>query len=231
MKEVKVKLYKFEELSDEVKKSIVDKERWDVCHATMEGYASDYQSTLEKFAELMGIKVTSWSVDYCDYNFSFKFKSDYAFGDCWSCFWIYNEQCTGKLLRRWLNNNFLPRALKPKLFVKYSAGYDKEKHRWNKHRYSKIQRERWDNCPLTGMIYDCSVMEVVMEVLAKPIPETYSLEDLIEDCLDKFFKDWQGEYEYWASDEGVKEQITNWYEDQLFYEDGTKFCGIYEDVA
>jgi len=30
MKEVKVKLCKFEELSGQVRKSIVDKERWDV---------------------------------------------------------------------------------------------------------------------------------------------------------------------------------------------------------
>jgi len=179
MKEVKVKLYKFEELSEEVRKSIVDKERWNVGYETMDCYASDYEGTLKKFSELMGVKV-HYEVDYCGYHFSFDFQNDYAFGNYWLDYCISHEECTGKLLRRWLNNNFMPFALDAKKYYKYDAGYDREKHRWNKQRFSKIQRESWDNCPLTGMCYDYEVMKPIVETLAKPISKSFSLEILFK---------------------------------------------------
>ncbi len=231
MKEVKVKLYKFEELSEQVRKSIVDKERWNVGYQTMDGYASDYEGTLEKFSELMGVKV-SYEVDYCSYHFSFDFHNDYAFENYWTDYCISNEECTGKLLRRWLNNNFMPYALKAKKYYKYDAGYNREKHRWNKQRFSKIQRESWDNCPLTGVCYDYEVMQPIAETLAKPISKSFSLKDLVETCLDNLFSAWHKEYEYWCdTDSAIEEQLTNWNENNLFYEDGTLFKGIYEETA
>ena len=231
MKEVKVKLYKFEELSEEVRKSIVDKERWNVGYETMDCYASDYEGTLKKFTELMGVKV-NYEVSYCGYHFSFDFQNDYAFGNYWLDYCISHEECTGKLLRRWLNNNFMPFALDAKKYYKYDAGYNREKHRWNKQRFSKIQRESWDNCPLTGMCYDYEVMKPIVETLAKPISKSFSLKDLVEKCLDNLFSAWHKEYEYWCdTDSAIEEQLTNWNEGNLFYEDGTKFNGIYEEAA
>lgn len=231
MKEVKVKLYKFEELSEEVRKSIVDKERWNVGYKTMDCYASDYEGTLKKFSELMGVKV-HYEVDYCGYHFFFDFQNDHAFGNYWLDYCISHEECTGKLLRRWLNNNFMPFALDAKKYYKYDAGYDREKHRWNKQRFSKIQRESWDNCPLTGMCYDYEVMQPIVETLAKPISKSFSLKDLVEKCLGNLFSAWHEEYEYWCdTDSAIEEQLTNWNEGNLFYEDGTKFNGIYEEAV
>lgn len=231
MKEVKVKLYKFEELSDEVRSSIVDKERWNIGYGTMEGYASDYESTLKKFSELMGIKV-HYEVDYCAYHFSFEFNDYYAFSDCYGNYTVNFDECTGKLLRRWLNNNFMPYALRAKKYYNFDAGYDREKKRWNKQRFSKILRESWDNCPLTGMCYDYEVMKPIVETLAKPISESYSLNDLVEECLDALFSAWHKEYEYWCdTDSAIEEQLMDWNEGELFYENGTKFKGIYEEAA
>ena len=231
MKEVKVKLYKFEELSEEVRKSIVDKERWNVGYETMDCYASDYEGTLKKFTELMGVKV-NYEVSYCGYHFSFDFQNDYAFGNYRLDYCISHEECTGKLLRRWLNNNFMPFALDAKKYYKYDAGYNREKHRWNKQRFSKIQRESWDDCPLTGMCYDYEVMQPIVKTLAKPISKSFSLKDLVEKCLDNLFSAWHKEYEYWCdTDSAIEEQLTNWNEGNLFYEDGTKFNGIYEEAA
>lgn len=46
-------------------------------------------------------------------------------------------------------------------------------------------------------------------------PEGFSLEDLIEQCYDNFFKTWHEEYEYWADDkDAIREELHhNQYED------------------
>lgn len=231
MKEVKIKLYKYEELSEEVRSSIVDKKRFEVGYETMDAYASDYEGTLEKFSELMGVKV-SYEVDYCNYHFRFEFTSDAPLLGDWRGKEFYAEEVTGKLLRRWLNNNFVPYALRKKKYYKFDADYNHEKHRWNKQRFSKILCESWDNCPLTGMCYDYEVLQPIFETLAKPISKSFSLEDLVEKCLDNLFSAWHKEYEYWCdTDSAIDEQLTIWNENNLFYEDGTLFKGIYEEVA
>lgn len=233
MKIVKCKLYKFEELAEEVRKSIVDKERWNVGYWTMDGYNVDYNATLNEFEKLMGIKV-SYSIDYCAYHFSAAFQSDYAFETYWtnSDYCISHEQCTGKLLRRWLNHNFMPFAIGKKKYYKADAGYDCEKHRWNKQRFSRIQWESWDNCPLTGTCYDIEIMKPIIDCLNKPIPENYSLRDLVDAVLQNFFESWHREYEYWCdNDDAIEEQLAVMYENKWFFDDGREFCGICEDVA
>jgi len=56
---------------------------------------------------------------------------------------------------------------------------------------------------------------------------------LINACFDKFFQEWQEEYEYYGDNEDgcIEEYITENSECDLFLEDGTVFKGVYEDVA
>ncbi len=232
MKEVKCKLYTFKELSKEVKGEIVDKERWNVCYRVMEAYGDEYEGTLKAFKELMGIEVYNWSVDYCTYHFQFRFKDDGPLMGCWTGHELWAEDITGKLLRRYLNNNFMPYALSRKKFINYQAGYDDERRRWKKMRTSRIQWEEWNNCPLTGVCYDYEIMKPIVDCLAKPISKNYSLNDLVEDVLENFFSAWHKEYEYWGDeDSAIEEELENYYDGDLFFEDGRIFKGIYEETA
>lgn len=232
MKEVSIKLYTFDELSKEVKGKIIEKERFNVGYKTMESYGSDYKSTLDKFSELMGINVYDWSVDYCTYHFRFKFNDYAIMGDYNNGEVINAEKCVGKLLRRFINRNFLKSALPRKKYIKYDAGYDRGNKRWNKQRLSNIQYEKWDDCPLTGCCYDYEVMEPIIQTIENIIPENFSLIDLVEKCLDQLFSEWHKGYEYWCdTDSAIEEVLSSWYESDLFYVDGTKFDATCKEVA
>lgn len=223
MKKVTCKLYRFEELSDEVRKKIVEEKTWDVANDVMDFFGDDYQGTLEQFEKFMGIKVR-YNVDYCTYDYSFSFTSEPLDN-------LDEEEICGKLLRRWLNREFIPYVLSPKKYYKYSAGWNGEKHCWNKQRFSKIQIQDWKDCPLTGVCYDYNILGPVFETLSKPIPEYFSLNDLINDCLESFFSTWHGEYEYWCDNKNncIEEELINRYDEDYFFKDGTKFEGIFEE--
>jgi len=224
-------LYSFDELSEEVRKSLVEAQSFELGYDVMECYASDYEGTLKKFEELMGIKV-NYSVDYCAYSFSFKFTTEsYLMGD-WNGETFYEDEICGKLLRRWLNREFLPYALPAKHFVNYDAGYNREKRHWNKQRWSKIQRESFDNCPLTGMCYDYDVLEPIIKRLSKPIPKNFSLKDMVNESLDALFSAWHKEYEYWCDNEDncLEEEFRRRHEDELFFADGIIFNGTFDEA-
>lgn len=57
-----------------------------------------------------------------------------------------------------------------------------------------------DNCPLTGMCYDYYLLKPIIDYYNAwcTYPEDFSLEDLMRQCYDNFFKSWHEEYEYWA---------------------------------
>ncbi len=232
MKEVKIKLYKFEELSDKVRREIVEKKIWDVAYDIMNVYGDDYQGTLEKFEEYMGIKV-QYSISYSEKFYRFKFNdSDPILGD-WHGKELHPDEVCGKYLRRFLNNNFMFYVIPRKKYINYKAGYDRERNRWNKQRISRILYDRWGNCPLTGMCYDYEIMKPIVDCLSKPIKENYSLTDLINDVLDNFFGAWQREYEYWCENKEncIEEELIQRYSDDLFFEDGRMFNGIFVEIA
>jgi hypothetical protein len=142
------------------------------------------------------------------------------------------EGITERLLRRWLNNNFMYNALPRKKYYKYDAGWNKDLKRWNKQRYSRIFHEGWDECPLTGACYDYEIMKPIVDCLSKPKSDNYSLYDLVEDVLDNFFKSWHEEYEYWCDNTGgcIEDELEQRYDDEVFDEDGAMVVGKYEEV-
>jgi len=57
--------------------------------------------------------------------------------------------------------------------------------------------------------------------------EDYTLEDLIDDCLEKFFSEWESEYNAYGDNENgiVEEDIEANSDGDWFYADGTRFTG------
>lgn len=72
MKTITLQLYTFDELSDEVQKEIIERERWNIMEQCMEGYGSDYVTSLRAFEKLTNTQSYSWSVNYSGYDFNFK---------------------------------------------------------------------------------------------------------------------------------------------------------------
>lgn len=229
MKEGKVKLYKFEELGEDVRMSIVDNKRWEVQDSVMSDWNDSQEDTLKAFCDIFRVKMGRWSVGYCagDCYFNFDFNDEAIWED------IYHftpDMVCGKYLRRFINNYVYNDILKGKYFS--TNGYVDENGKYHyRYRYSKVSFDR-HNCNLTGVCYDEDILDRVWKVYDKPIPDDYSLRDLVQDCLDDFFSAWHEEYEYWGeNDEAIEEELTNWYEDDWFYADGTMFKGILEDAA
>lgn len=231
MKRAQIKLYKFSELDDSVKQKMVEEKKFDIGYELMDCYGDEYQETLKRFCELMGIKMKDWRVGYCGYYFTFRFNDEILMGD-WRGKEFSAKEITGRLLRRWLNNNFMYNALPRKKYYKYEAGWNKDLKRWNKQRYSRIFHESWDECPLTGTCYDYEIMKPIVDGLSKPISDNYSLYDLVEDVLDNFFKSWHEEYEYWCDNTGgcIEDELEQRYDSEVFDEDGTMVVGKYEEV-
>lgn len=229
MKEVKVKLFKFEELSEEVRKKLIEKNRWELGYGAMERFSSERQDTLEKFEKVFGINVR-YEVDYCSYFCRVDFETTVYEKYDSETGWmeeILPEEVSGKLLLRYLNSKFLDLHNPKRYWGEFR--WDENGKSLTKKRTSRIKWE--DCCPLTGVCYDEDILEPIRNYLKKP-DKSLTLKDLIEECIDTFVRLWHEEYEYCCDNETfLEEEFENRHENDFFYEDGTTFNGIYEDVA
>lgn len=225
MKEVKVKLFPFAELKEEIQEIIINERQSRIDFA--EPFYYEHEETLKAFEELMGIKVKNWTIDSYRYNYRIEYAIRAYMTDGY-CHDVEGEEIKGKYLWRYLMNNVYDDVFPRKTFIKYDAGYNSEKHRWNKQRTSRVIREQWNECVLTGVCYDCDILEPIAKYLSKPIDDNYTLDDIVHDCLDNFFSAWQKEIEYYNSYEGVKECLTEL--DDMYYANGKVFDGVLEEA-
>ncbi len=229
MKNITLQLYSFDELSEEVQKSIIEKERWNVMYQCMDCYSHDYKSALNAFMKLTDTSLANWSVDYCGYSFNEQYK-DSPIMECPVDYDkdIYSDALCGKLLFRYVDRNIMPYITKGKY---YSTGgkYIDGKYHYSK-RHSRVLMEI--SCPLTGMCYDMYLLDPLLKYYEKwtTYSASFSLEDLISECYDNFFKTWREEYEYWADNEdAIREELHhNQYEDRLYFADGSVYTGPIE---
>lgn len=229
MKTINLTVFSFDELSENVQKKIIERERWNVMEQCMDDYDIDYKKSMEAFEDLTDTNVYGWEVGYERYDFSYEFKYkdpiyehpiDYHRD-------IFPENLCGKLLFRYINNNIMPYIIKGKYFST-SGKYIDGKYKY-RHKYSRVMFDYGDNCPLTGMCYDYYLLKPIIDYYNVwcTYPEGFSLEDLMRQCYDNFFKSWHEEYEHWADDEdAIREELHhNQYEGQLYYENGEAHAG------
>lgn len=216
MKEISVKLYNFNELSKEVRQSIINEVRWKVMDNAMTGASIERQKSLETFCDIFCVELDRYECDYNGYSFKFHLNED----NIRDLFWyLDSDDITGKYLRRFLNcdevwNNIIK--------GRYHGKFTKDKRLIQ--RYSKVVFER--DCALTGVCYDDDLMNFVWEVYDKPIPDNFSLHDLVSMCLTRFFESWFKEYTYWGdTDSAIEEELENYYSDTYFFANGKKYEG------
>lgn len=102
MKELKINVFSFEELSKEIQDKVIERERWNIMDSVMECHCMEFQKTLEEFQKITDSYVKSYKVDYCGARFG-KVRSDKIVYDDFDL-----EDLSGKLLFRYIDNEIMP---------------------------------------------------------------------------------------------------------------------------
>lgn len=233
MKQVTLKLYKFDELSDDVRNEIAESQSFEVMSFAMDGHYSEYESSLKSFENETGFKAVRWEVGYYLHRFDIEEPEGHVMGTMG--YPIYPQDCKGKLLWRWCRD-FIDNNRKGKYYGKLVPCEKSVEHPVGlKHIFihSKATAEPitggW--CPWTGCITDCSLVEPIVDFYLNyhrgKFSESYDLEDLIGDCLEKFFNDWENEYNAYGNNENgcVEEFISANSDGDLYLADGRKYDG------
>lgn len=222
MKELKINVFSFEELPKEIQDKVIERERWNIMDSVMECHCMEFQKTLEEFQKITDSYVNSYEVDYCGCRFG-KVRSDKIVYDDFDL-----EDLSGKLLFRYISNEIMPYLQRGKNYYTYINGnYDKLKSR-----RSRIIMEGFEGCPLTGVCYDYVVLEPLFDYYynwARPEYRNLTFCDVMEKCYAKLFDDLYEEYQYYASDEAVREELHN--REDEYYEDGEQCVGYVHSLA
>ena len=219
MRTIELKLYKFEELSEEAKQKAIEDWR---SNDTEIAWASENRQTMEKFAEIFPIKVTNWSYGGCGEGVSFRFTAD-----------DYIEELSGQRLATYIWNNYKSDLFKGKYYHSQKFGLTDHrlihrrvkskqittncpnKGKWSNSYYSGIFIET--SCVLTGYYMDDVILDPIYKFLDKPTNQNFR--ELLEDCFNEWIKACNQDVEWQNSDKYIIETIeANGYE---FTEDGT----------
>lgn len=217
MKEITIKLYTFDELSDEAKKRAHEAflstgDYWDA--------SGDATATIKKVEELFGIKLSDWEIG----SYNPRYPTVTFENSRW-----YNDalDLKGNRARAYLWNNFGKVLLTGRYYSKW---------RGTKHAHSRLFFDRvYDGtCPLTGVCFDCDALDPMAYFCfgvvwngEKRVPSGRSLradnavtvKSVIQDCVYSMFKAFNADCEASESMDYFAElcEVNGW----TFEEDGT----------
>ena len=202
MKTITVELKYFSELSPEVQKEVIERERESCASGHMDFISSEFNRTVEKVAEI--------------FDFKYRTHSHYS-----TFYYTCSSSCcaTGNRLYRRVAGIYEYYCTRPKTYTLPSG----------KKRLSKIFREVIC-CPFTGVFYDESVMDFLKSWLSTPhIYDSkgypYEYTDFCEELMAIFPPLYEQEEEYAYSDENVSESIMANEMDEEYLENGLKYLG------
>lgn len=200
MKNAKIKLYTFEELNQDAKNAVIERERnteYGFSYLGIENAGDEIADTIKEFPAAFDI--------------SYEIKDSYGRPFVSFHVDIEDEDATGKYLLRFLNNHYFA-ALSRRYY--YKGG---------KSRKSRIMYDA-GQCPLTGICWDCDILQPIFDWFKSP-DWNLSVRDLMENCFCSVLKTYEAEREYCFSDEYIEDMILNNWEDKLYFEDGTEYDG------
>ena len=172
-----INIYKFNELPEKTQDKIIESWR----ENDQPYFADEIEETLKAFEKVLNVKVTDWSYNADDYNFRLSENPD-------------GNRPAHRMVDNILSN--LPGCI-------YRKGYAKD----SKTRTSRIFRETPDDCPWTGVCYDCSFSDAVKELNKPENYFTWDMQTFCEKVFDYLFLSGKAEYQHWLSAECIKEDI------------------------
>lgn len=208
MKEIKVKLYSFDELSDDAKETAIEKARERNCYCY-------WDSVSEEISALSDIARTMGADKKVDYEFSTCSPSyiKFSFGD------IADELKDIRALK-YIYNNFIS----PFVIGKYystNGKYINGKYHY-KYKYSKAIKEF---SSASGLYIDFVVHDVYLEYIDKAKRHiSFDVDDFIKDVESKLCKTILEAAESYDSEESCRERLL---EDdaEIYNDDGTIYRG------
>ena len=210
MREVSVKLYRFDELPQEVQKKIWEGDQNRYNYAA-DSYYWEFRKTLDTFAELFGVCVR-WEVDSSHYNFDFTISDTET---------AENLETIRDPLRlaTWVYNNHWWHIRKGKYYStpgKWVNGEYKYKYRHSRVIFS------YDDCPLTGVFCDLDILRAVIDCITyRRAFDTF--DDLITTALNEFFETWRDALAYAESFEFYAEEAAA--QEWEYTADGSRWRG------
>ena len=201
-----IKTYYFNELSREAQERAFAR---DLNAIPDDIYNDEFRATLAAFEKIFDISVYRWDVSSNSYLFDFQQTGN---GNA-------DEIRDPLRLAAYVWNNYAKYIKKGKYYstpIKYIDGKPTYKYR-----HSRVLFEM-DNCPLTGVCFDNDILAPVLDCLEyKRFFDTY--DDLMTDCLNRFFETWRDALSYSESFEFYEEEaLANEWE---YLADGTKWTG------
>lgn len=209
---IRIKLYKFEELSDKAKEKAI--EDWRVIN-TDYAWTSEVRQSLEKFAMIFPVRIKDWSYGGRGEGVYFEMTTNYDEID----------EMSGWRLATYIWNNYRGDIFKRKYYGKLTETFkDGSPIPTSKEHPTGYRHVRKDSnifiendCVLTGTWIDNIILGPVYKFLAKPDDTTFK--DLLEDCFNEWVKGANENIEDQNSDDYITDMlISNEYE---FREDGT----------
>ena len=195
MRTAKVKVYSFDELSDEAKaRAHAD---W-LSRGHEHFWAGDARDTMKAFEEEFGVTIRNWRYDSSGYNFDLDLSG------------ISDEvlQLSGNRARSWIWNNHGDILLEPTThYYEINDGkrYNVVGPHSRKYRSKVFYTRVYDGtCPLTGVCFDCDALDPIayfafgVEWSDKErkrvagnrklsIDNATTVEDILRDCVDSLF--------------------------------------------
>lgn len=209
MKQVNVKLYSFEELSENAKNRVISDNRDDIYSWHANDIWCTAMETLKKFEYFFDCRASGVEIDIYRHYCSVSVQGDY--NDTTEL-----ADITGRHLQRMVDYIVENYIIKKKVY--YHPNYLKN----GKKRTSKFQRE-FTGYELTGMCYDYDILKPVIDFYSgKMRPgKSFSYQDLMELCIDSLLASIQKELEWVYSDEYIADYITDSFDDD-FLETGER---------
>ena len=153
-------LYQITELSGEAKEKAHNE--W-LCNRYFYGWTDENRKTLDTFCECFGIVCGHWRYDEIHYSYDYRSRQK-----------DYIDKLSGWRLATYLMNHHWNDLCTPKYFWKGMKG-----------RKSRIFVDTC--CPLTGYYIDDCILDPIYKFLKSPT-ENVTFDDLMNDCLDSFFR-------------------------------------------
>lgn len=238
MKTITINLYEFGELADDVRKKMVKDRCFDVMEWAMDGHNSEYKESLEEFTSATGFGARRWEVGY-DYH---HFKRTNPDGEVMGTidYPLYADDIKGRLLWRWCYR-FVRDNRRGSYHGKLVPCEKSKEHPVGlrhvlRHSHATMEPITGGWCPWTGVCTDCALVEPIVDFYLNyhrgKYREDYTLEDLIDDCLEKFFSEWESEYNAYGDNKDgiVEEELERRYDGDWFYANGKKFRGNIDEL-
>lgn len=205
MKEIKVKLYAFDELSEEAQEKAIEEQREKHCDDFWDSVREEIDA-LKDIADTIGASISDYHLDTCSPSYiEFKFNTyDFDFEDL-------------KDIRalKYIYNNFISPFIKGKFYSTHGKMVN-GKYTY-KYKYSKVIKEF---TLVSGLYIDNIVLDVYKEYIDNIKKHvSFSVADFIEDLESKLAKTIVDNAEYNDSDEVWKERLLD-DADEIYTEEG-----------